>query len=193
MVAQVKKWNTEKESREFFELNISTINDNIYYPIDKSRFKETGPDERIVTFPYYVTVKMDVVGGTFWVIQEPETEFVAKGNKVIKLYECGNRISGFYILQKPTTTSLAFKPATQAPPININLNVNNSSSYPPYQQIPVVESSTNYWPLVIGATVVSGAAIVIALILNNNKTAPTTKDIPEGPGGNTGPAWKIMF
>lgn len=111
LTAQDKKWGTWQEAKEFYELNIVTINDNIYEPSNVKGFKKTGVGEEIKTFQYYVTVKMDIVGGTFWVIQEPGTEFVVRGNKVVRLYECGNRISGFYSLESSSLPmkSLAFK------------------------------------------------------------------------------------
>src|SRR3989344_5427315 len=117
--AQDKKWASKEEAGEFFELNKDNISENIYEPKDLKGFKEIGGGEEIVTFPYYATAKMAIIGGTFWVIQKPGTEFVAKNRKVIRLKKCGNKISGFYKLPllsssppsitTPVTESLVFK------------------------------------------------------------------------------------
>lgn len=117
--AQEKKWLSKEEAGEFFDLNVENIENNIYEPRDRKGFREIRFGEKIATFPYYVSVKMSVVGGTYWVIQRPMTKFVARGDKVIGLYKCGNRISGFYRLPllssntdnyPPPERSLAFKP-----------------------------------------------------------------------------------
>ena len=66
---------------------------NGYQPLQK------GQDT--MSFPYDVGVKLDVVGGRFWVIQKAGTIFVKENGKIIKRYDCSNKISGFCYLPQP--------------------------------------------------------------------------------------------
>lgn len=100
------KWASKEEAEEFFSLNYQNIDNHIYVPKYLKGHKTLSENERIIMFSDYVTVKMKVVGGVFWVIQEPKTRFVANENeKIVRLEICGNKISGFKKLDISETTS----------------------------------------------------------------------------------------
>lgn len=190
--AQDKKWASKEEAGEFFELNKNNISENIYEPRDLKGFREIGVGEEIVTFPYYATVKMAIISGTFWVIQKPETEFVAKNGKVIRLKKCGNKISGFFKLPlsssplsitTPVTESLIFKSEKEEK----GDRGDKGDKGDPGKDGESIESSSS-WPLVIVAAIITAGAVAIAFILRNNEKKDEKASTITPPGIDTGGA-----
>lgn len=84
--------------KESFTIGTCDFYESIYRKNGSQPLKK-GQDT--VSFPYPVGVKMDVVGGRFWVAQKAGTVFVRENEKVIKRYDCANNISGFMKLEFP--------------------------------------------------------------------------------------------
>jgi hypothetical protein len=100
LTAQEKKqiFTSQDEAREAYTIGTS----DYYESIDRKNGYKLFAEEDTVSFPYDVIVKMDVVGGTFWVIQKSGTKFVViKDKKITRRYDCRNKISGFGRLPSP--------------------------------------------------------------------------------------------
>lgn len=93
------------QSKEAFSNNIFSC----YESVERKDGYKIFAGEDTISFPYYTTVKMEVVGGVFWVIQKPWTVFIVEKGKITRRFDCRNTISGFYQLSSTNQTqSLAY-------------------------------------------------------------------------------------
>ena len=204
---QDKKWWTTMEATfEAFDNGIF----GIYVPQYFEGHKDLAPGESKISYPYYVAVKMHIVGGVYWVIQDPGTVFVIDSyGKILRRWDCGNTIEGAYSLphhrptnenkketslptnngfdESKTGVSLAFKPLD----VNLNLTGSVSSSNTTPTTI-VVENNTSWVPwAVVGLAVITGAYVAIKL---NPKYPPSSSTpVVNGPGVVTGGVSKALF
>jgi hypothetical protein len=98
LVAQGQLFKDQTELKESFAIGTYNYYESIYR---KNGYQPLQKGQDTISFPYSVGVKMSVVGGTFWVAQKPRTIFVTENKKIVKRYDCDNKISGFCYLPQP--------------------------------------------------------------------------------------------
>ena len=98
--AQEKKkvFTSPDELRESYSINTYDYYESVY---QKNGYKLFAGEDT-VSFPYDVAVRMEVVGGIFWTIQKAGTKFITIGKKIVRRWDCRNKISGFFRLPEKT-------------------------------------------------------------------------------------------
>ncbi|OIO29341.1 hypothetical protein COX93_00755 [Candidatus Nomurabacteria bacterium CG_4_10_14_0_2_um_filter_30_12] len=175
LIGQDKKWGTKEEAREAFSNGIYQS----YSPQFFSGHKDLGVGEDTISFPQFTLVKMIIVGGRFWVIQDPWVKFVIKDRKIIRRWDCGNEVSGFYRLPTPDNPppQIEKSVSVKTDSISINVNVDVKVSPDPRNTIPialagVIEENGGDWYIVAIVFLITAAAVAIAAILKPHYETP---------------------
>jgi len=195
-------WGQQNENMLFISSNQSreAFNNNIflcYESVDRKNGYKIFEGEDTISFPYYTTVKMEVVGGTFWVIQEPWTVFITRRSKITRRFDCRNIISGFYRLyprpdNPPPQQEKSVSVKTDSINVNVNVDVKVDNSSIPLALAGIVEEDYD-WTTVIIVGIITIGAVAIAWICKPihetaTPTAATVSDTGwDGVNGGNGP------
>lgn len=146
----IKKFDSLDQLKEAVEIGTASFYEPQYF----SGHKNLAPGEELVSFPHPTGVKMQVVGGVFWVLQRPGTKFIGRDKKIIRRWDCGNRISGFFVFKK-------FQEQEEEKPLPLldlktRLQIEKPNK-PASSQLPSYPPSLDWEPLgLVGGAVVGG-------------------------------------
>ena len=192
MTAQEKEkiFASKEEAIEAFD--IGTL--SFYEPTHFSGFIEISGEERLVNFSYPIFVKMEVVGGIFWVVQKPGIEFVEKNEKIIRRWDCGNKI--FEVFFPPPVTEIP-QNFEKKDLLELEAQVKAlSKKIDNRKKVPIIPSSNGFkfwhssWPLLIGGVILG----ITSYLLFWNDSRPLEVDTgPTGPEVKTLGSLKLSF
>jgi hypothetical protein len=194
-----KKWDSLNKIEEAWDLKTGEF----YSPKDKSGHKELEKGEKIMKSRLPTAVKMEVVGGKFWVLQESGTEFVMNSaGEFIRRWDCGNQIDSLVHLfrgnRAPRDTTKVAPLLTPPPSYHVDVTtpvtINNNPYWPEYSA--KKGSNKTVW-YVLGGIAVGGLTYALLrpeeqksapVVVNNNITInPTPTDPkPKDPDPTTG-------